>query len=152
MKKQAKMIRYTSGEFGIKIITLSRTDEIKVRTLEGRKRSSQGQYWTCPLSVVSVELLRGWGWDLHPALVAYLQKNRESVNDLSESSLEILGLGMALFHYQKKGVEFIDSKNGRALIADEMGLGKTAQALAWLQLHPEKHPVIIVVPASLKLN
>ena len=146
------MIRYKSGDFGIKITTQTRTDVDRVRRLPGRKRDPQGRFWTCPLNVGAIEKLRKWGWDLHPALIAHLQKNRESVNDLSESTLEIPGLGMDLFTYQKKGVEFIEAHRGRALIADEMGLGKTAQALAWCQLHPRKRPVVIVVPASLKLN
>ena len=146
------MIRYKNGEYGIKIITATKGDMVQIRKLPERKRDSQQRFWTCPLSVASVEKLRRWGWTLHPTLIAYLQKRRESVNDLSESSLEIPGLRMDLFNYQKKGVEFIESHNGRALIGDEMGTGKTAQALAWLQLHPEKRRVVIVVPASLKLN
>jgi len=53
--------------------------------------------------------------------------------------------------FQSKAVAFIENKNGRVLINDEVGLGKTIMALAWIQLHLELRPVLIVVPTSFKL-
>jgi len=52
--------------------------------------------------------------------------------------------------YQLKAVHRIEQFNGRALLADEMGLGKTIEALLWVKRHPNRKPVIIVCPASLK--
>jgi len=52
--------------------------------------------------------------------------------------------------YQSKAVHRIEHFNGRALLADEMGLGKTVEALLWVKEHPNRRPVIIVCPASLK--
>lgn len=53
-----------------------------------------------------------------------------------------------LFPFQRVGVQWLASRTG-AVLADEMGCGKTIQALMALG---EKRPVLLVVPASLKLN
>jgi SWI/SNF-related matrix-associated actin-dependent regulator 1 of chromatin subfamily A len=58
--------------------------------------------------------------------------------------------GLALYPFQKAGVEFI-LNNANVLLADEMGLGKTPQAIVSInELNPKK--TLIVTPASLKLN
>ncbi len=49
-----------------------------------------------------------------------------------------------LMPFQKQGVEFIVSRNGRAMIADEMGLGKTLQALAAAIYFRAAWPLLIV--------
>lgn len=63
-----------------------------------------------------------------------------------------LKLPLKLFPYQEVGVTFIELSKGKALLGDDMGLGKTAQSLAWLAYHKEKRPVIVICPASVKVN
>ena len=86
-----------------------------------------------------------------------------SINDLKSSdaisSVEDirtkLSLPYTLFPYQELCVAYMEEvyKNGDGvLIADEMGLGKTIEAIAWLSLHPEIRPAMIVCPASVKQN
>ena len=54
--------------------------------------------------------------------------------------------------FQVRGVRFLINHNGRAVLGDDMGLGKTYQAIAWMMLHPEVRPVVIVWPSTLKFN
>jgi len=56
--------------------------------------------------------------------------------------------GKELFHFQRKGVEFL-ALHDRALLADDMGLGKTVQALVAL---PANEPVVVIAPAAVKYN
>jgi superfamily II DNA or RNA helicase len=59
-----------------------------------------------------------------------------------------------LYPYQTEGVAFLAGR-GRALLADDMGLGKTLQAIAaayWLHRHDAVERVLVVCPASLKLQ
>ncbi|XP_070786838.1 DNA annealing helicase and endonuclease ZRANB3 [Enoplosus armatus] len=55
-----------------------------------------------------------------------------------------------LMPFQREGVEFALSKNGRCMIADEMGLGKTVQAIAVAYAFRQEWPLLVVVPSSLK--
>ena len=64
-----------------------------------------------------------------------------------------LSLPYELFPYQELCVAFMEEvyKNDTGvLIADEMGLGKTIETIAWLSLHPEMYPVMVIPPASVK--
>lgn len=157
--KTATQVNYQgTDKLGIKI-DFSFDMEIlgKIKTLQGRKYHGEtiNKYWTCPVSIENITNLITWGFVLCPKLQEIHQKmslKTMSVSEISSKINIIPGLQKELFPFQKKGVQFIESRNGRVLIADEMGLGKTAQTLAWLQFHSEKRPVIIVVPSSLKLN
>ncbi len=123
-----------------------------VKSIPGRRfhGNANPKHWTAPISGDAIEILSKDGFELAPELQKILNRGRLSVDEVKE--VDVPGLKKELFPFQKKGVAFIEAKDGRALIGDEMGLGKTIQALAWLHLHPEKRPAIILCPASLKLN
>ncbi|XP_066509369.1 DNA annealing helicase and endonuclease ZRANB3-like isoform X2 [Hoplias malabaricus] len=55
-----------------------------------------------------------------------------------------------LLPFQKEGVLFAVSREGRCLIADEMGLGKTVQAISVAYVYRQEWPLLIVVPSSMK--
>jgi SNF2 family DNA or RNA helicase len=56
-----------------------------------------------------------------------------------------------LYPHQVDGVAFLISK-GRAILGDDMGLGKTRQAIVGMQIAAPTGMILVVCPASLKLN
>ena len=56
-----------------------------------------------------------------------------------------------LYPYQSDGVAFLLSKK-RAVLGDDMGLGKTRQAIVAMQIGAPEGTILVVCPASLKLN
>ncbi len=122
----------------------------KVKSLSGRSWNPSEKYWTAILCTGNTDLLKEWGFEFANGLQDWIKKM--SYPEV-KSNIDIPGLKCDLFPFQKEGVAFIESRNGRALLAHEMGLGKTVQALAWLQLNKDKAlPAIVVVPASVKIN
>jgi len=57
----------------------------------------------------------------------------------------------SLYPHQADGVAFLLSKK-RVILADDMGLGKTRQAIVALEVGAAKGTILVVCPASLKLN
>lgn len=125
--------------------TLATVKSIPGRRFQGDKYP---KHWTAPLSKEAVKILKDAKFEIDPEITKSLEDNTPK----EIKTIEIPTFKRTLFPYQKDGVAFIESRNGRALLGDEMGLGKTIQALAWLELHPEKRPAIIVCPAHLKIN
>lgn len=57
----------------------------------------------------------------------------------------------SLYPHQADGVAFLISKK-RAILGDDMGLGKTRQAIVALEAAAPEGVILVVCPASLKLN
>ena len=150
--KQATMVHNQHGEKLIKIeFTYDVFILVKVRTLAGVKYLAERKLWIAPIYPSTLQQLQKWGFSVDQRLINYVADKTKQIAS-QKHSIKIKGLKGKPFPYQYVGIEFIEKNEGRALIADEMGLGKTIQALGWCQLHREKTPVLIVVPASLKLN
>jgi len=75
----------------------------------------------------------------------------EELKKSTDSNTKISGLKLKLYPYQKVGVDFFITNEGKAILADTMGLGKTAQALAYV-VHKKMAKTLVVCPASVKYS
>lgn len=148
--KSATLAEDNSGQKVIKIACPYDIATInQIRSLPGRKWHPDLYVWSAPLHVSTLQKLIEFGFILDDKLQTFIQKSKQKSTEIFVNGIE----GMKhLYPFQKEGVAFIDSNDGRVLLADEMGLGKSCQSIAYLNLHPEIRPVVIVCPASLKLN
>lgn len=151
-KKTVELVEnQKTGEPFLKIIfPFDMNDLALVKSISGRRYHDEGtsKYWTAPASKPAIQALKDAGFVLDENTKILLSGKQFKVKTFTE----IKGLKKELYPYQKEGVASIEDHAGRILLGDEMGLGKTPQTLAWLQLHPELRPAIVVCPASLKLN
>jgi len=125
-----------------------------LRDIPGREfidEDKTDKYWKIPKSVDGITKLIKAGFLVPKSLKEWL-KSVKRAGDLDPDSIDLRGFKTELYPFQKQGVAFIESRKGNALIADDMGLGKTIQALAWLHRNQGLRPVLIIVPASIKLN
>lgn len=143
-KKQAKLVKadlHITFVYNAGLVT-------KVKTLSGRKWHPAQRMWSCPPSFENLDKLTEWDFELDKTA----QRVWDDMNEQTQIDLDNHPALEGAYPFQKRGVEFLEAMNGKALISDEMGLGKTVQALLYLKLHPELRPAVIVCPASLKLN
>jgi SWI/SNF-related matrix-associated actin-dependent regulator 1 of chromatin subfamily A len=78
--------------------------------------------------------------------------NALEASHATEADIQIpVPSGLAYLPYQKAGIAYA-LRRQNTLIGDEMGLGKTIQAVGVANASPDAKSVLIVCPASLKLN
>ncbi|XP_063256861.1 SWI/SNF-related matrix-associated actin-dependent regulator of chromatin subfamily A-like protein 1 isoform X1 [Prinia subflava] len=58
----------------------------------------------------------------------------------------------SLMPFQREGVNFAISRNGRLLLADDMGLGKTIQAICIAAYYQQEWPLLVVTPSSVRFT
>lgn len=142
--KTAKLGKYQNGMKAIIIKFPFDVDIVKsMHRIPGAKFNRKNKYWHCPFSKYAVKILKKLKFRITPELY----KQKEQV----PKPIQIPGLKGKLRRYQKQGVKHIDIFKNGAIIGDEMGLGKTLQALGYLQLYPNKRPVVIVCTSSNKI-
>lgn len=74
------------------------------------------------------------------------------VKSLAQSAAQIDKVASgSLYPHQSDGVAFLLSKR-RVILADDMGLGKTRQAIVAMEVGAPTGKILVVCPASLKLN
>ncbi|KAG8537715.1 hypothetical protein GDO81_024034, partial [Engystomops pustulosus] len=88
------------------------------------------------------------------ALASQFEKtsvSRPEVPDIDLSSVDTK-LVSSLMPFQREGVSFAISREGRLLLADDMGLGKTIQAICIAAYYRKEWPLLVVAPSSVRFT
>ena len=127
------------------------TGALKGCTFDRPTKTNRAKVDRAPTCITELEKA-GFTLQVHPEVSASLQafvaqhKNEVAAvgSRISKIDAVLMERGLALYPFQKIGVEWLVSRRG-ALLADDMGLGKTIQTLTAL---PDNVPVIVVGPLA----
>lgn len=134
-------------KFNVKVESYSESKEM-FREIMGGYYNSHDNSYSLPLDLHSLFVLQKNGFEFGKKV----KKWYLPLMPIKNPNIKKIKIKGKLFKFQKKAVKHIEANNGNALVALDMGLGKTLVTLAWLQLRKKLRPVLIVCPASLKLN
>jgi len=97
----------------------------KIKRIPGRvaKKDRRGWYWNIPLNLNNADMIVDLGISQSQSFKQWYDE-RTSVVDY-DKHFDIPGLNGELYQFQSEGVQFIESRKGRAIVADDMGLGKS---------------------------
>lgn len=122
----------------------------EVKKIPGRRYDADNKQWIVPYSIDTIrDLVERLNFVTGDVL-----KKRLFEKELKKAKkLKTPKLLRRPYPYQKIGINRLLDLEGVSLLADDMGLGKTLQAIGWLAKKTiTKLPVIIICPASLKIN
>lgn len=146
-------------------ITLSKTINLNFRydpeivawikeNFEGRKWDPINKLWVIPTTAINLLSIKNCPFEIENKenIIKELELKLYPPQKKFNENIKLSPEGLELFPFQKEMVEFIDSTNCKCLITEQMGLGKSIEVIGYLNLHPEIKPILIICPASLKIN
>ncbi|XP_041057133.1 SWI/SNF-related matrix-associated actin-dependent regulator of chromatin subfamily A-like protein 1 isoform X2 [Carcharodon carcharias] len=84
------------------------------------------------------------------------QFEKSYLEPLEIPEADLLSVDSKLVHslmpFQREGVNFAISRDGRLLLADDMGLGKTLQAICIAAVYRKEWPVLVIAPSSVRFT
>ncbi|KAK6315521.1 hypothetical protein J4Q44_G00150500 [Coregonus suidteri] len=88
------------------------------------------------------------------AFSALFEGSQTWPSEVPEADLSSIdpSLTRSLMPFQRDGVNFAVSKDGRLLLADDMGLGKTVQAICIAAYYRKEWPLLVVAPSSVRFT
>lgn len=112
--------------------------------------------WYAPDEAVARRLSQYAQGTAATRLIALSPAEQQSLADSQASDVDLdieipAPAGLAYLNYQRAGIFYALNRRG-TLLGDEMGLGKTVQAIGVVNMLPQAARVLIVCPASLRLN
>lgn len=128
-----------------------------VKRIPGARYDRATQEWLILLTVHTAPWIEAFdprivvGQDVKDA-IAGITKAQIATQEASRATEADIPLAWSedLYGFQRAGVAYA-LEHRRTFIGDEMGLGKTVQAIATVEV-ADAYPVLIVVPAVVKLN
>lgn len=144
------------NEKGLFIIRFKLFDSVEwtatkdlVKQLSGREFHPKGKYWTAPILKETEKILRAAEFEfLGEPPQPLSEKNNDDWKKIEIDEEQVPNLRP----YQYDALRFLSYRKGRGLIGDDMGTGKTVMALSWAKLEQIRKPILIVVPATIKLQ
>lgn len=110
--------------------------------------------WSTDKPEVAARLIEYADEEVKGELADIAEKREKSINGskATSSNIEVPApAGKGYFPFQRAGIEFIVNHEN-TLLADDMGLGKSIQAIGVINLLDEINRVLLICPASLKIN
>ena len=135
-------------------IALSAYDERDIPKKAGFRWNPTGKRWETREAGVARKLQAYANDAARLAMDAALTQHDQAVaaSRAMDAAIEIpCPDGVAYRPFQRAGVQFL-AQHEAALLGDEMGTGKTIQTAGLLNLCPDIQRVLVVCPASLRLN
>ena len=128
-----------------------------VKSVPGARYNREDRTWRFKLTPQTAMYVEAWPPAITPgdSLKTALGRIQTQAGVSAEASRAVeadidLPYARDLYGFQRAGIAYAVD-HGRTMIADEMGLGKTVQALSTVELQ-DAYPVLVVVPAVVKLN